>query len=258
MQDVQKILDEMRKAMGANLKPIEEKKYKCFRCQDTGTIFITEDGITKAMDCPDCKASRLSAKWLKKSGISTTDYEKYKLDTFIADTSMAKQMKKEAIDFLQKKDSLGIGFFGKSGGGKTHICIAICQALNKEHYYWQYRERIQEIKNAMYSDAKTYDLLIRQAKEAPCLYIDDLFKGAEANGKLSQQDLQIMFDIINARYIKRHITIISSEFKFRKILDLDEAIGSRLYEMMMPHVVDVFGENRRLRKKLNSCIIEIK
>ena len=110
----------------------------------------------------------------------------------------------------------------------------------------------------MYSDAKTYDLLVRQAKEAPCLYIDDLFKGAETNGKLSQQDLQIMFDIINARYIKRRITIISSEFKFRKILDLDEAIGSRLYEMMMPHVVDVLGENRRLRKKLNSCIIGVK
>lgn len=55
------------------------------------------------------------------------------------------------------------------------------------------------------------------------LYIDDFFKG-----KVSDGDINLAFTLINARYDRRCRTIISSEWSLAEILNLDEAIGSRI------------------------------
>lgn len=226
--------------------PAEEKEYQCEKCKDTGLIKIEKAGQTKVMYCPDCKKKRDLERWLSQSGISKNDYNRYKMTNFLTDTKESSKMADMARRFLNDKNARGIGYFGRSGTGKTHICIAICQEMKKEHHYWRYRTQIQRIKAVMYKDLDQYEELLKIPKTSTCLYIDDLFKGAWTGGVISNQDLQIMFDIIDARYINGLQTIVSSEYKLNQIAGEDEAIGSRLYEMLNPYILHVSGKNRRI------------
>ena len=99
----------------------------------------------------------------------------------------------------------------------------------------------------MYKNLDRYDEMIARVSQLPWLYIDDLFKGAIKGNEMQSQDQQIMFDIINSRYVNRMPTIVSSEFPLDEITIADEGIGSRLKEMLEPYVYTVHGENRRLR-----------
>lgn len=233
----------------ANLKKdeMEEPKYTCNRCKDRGFIAVKENGSTFAMLCPDCTARADQKRWMKRSGITENDYRRYTFDTFTTDTEESQRMKEIALRFLANKDARGMGVFGRPGTGKTHLCIATCQALGKEHYYWQYRNEIQKIKSAMYKDLNSYLDMIDIPKTKPYLYIDDLFKGALVGNDIAQQDKQIMFDIINERYVRNLPTIISSEYSLNQITKSDEAIGSRIFEMLNPYIIKVTGVNRRLK-----------
>lgn len=241
---VDDILKDLKQFM--TMDPPEEKNYQCEKCKDTGFIEIEKDGQTKVMYCQDCKKKRDLELWLSHSGISKNDYDRYKMSAFSEDTKEAEKMADTARRFLNDKAARGIGYFGRSGTGKTHICIAICQEMKKEHHYWRYRTQIQRIKAVMYKDLDQYEELLKIPKTSPCLYIDDLFKGAWNDGGIANQDLQIMFDIIDARYINGLQTIVSSEYKLNKIAEEDEAIGSRLYEILNPYIVYVSGKNRRI------------
>lgn len=100
----------------------------------------------------------------------------------------------------------------------------------------------------MYKDLDRYDEMIESVSRLPWLYIDDLFKGAISNGVMATQDQQLVFDIINSRYVNRLPTIVSSEFPLGTILEADEAIGSRLAEMLKPYIYTVSeAANRRLK-----------
>lgn len=225
-----------------------ESQFPCERCGGTGWLYFKdENGLDKACRCPACKQARDMHRWLRTSGITEENYKRYTINSFKTDNMTAYRMKKVAKEFLENPNANGIGYFGKPGIGKTHICIAICQAMGKEHHYWQYRREIQRIKTVMYKDLKKYDEMIDTVSKLPWLYIDDLFKGAISDGKISTQDQQLMFDIINTRYVNRMNTIVSSEYPLGTILEADEAIGSRLAEMLKPYVFTVNdGRNRRL------------
>ena len=83
------------------------------------------------------------------------------------------------------------------------------------------------------------------------LFIDDLFKlaGKVQNGHLvdvDREELRIIFDIINARYLNHLTTIFSSEYSVNDITVVDEALGSRIFEMVSPYGLLISGKNQRL------------
>ena len=227
--------------------------FNCEKCNDLGFIFIVENGYDKAIECSCHIEKRIKAS-LMTSGISFEEYELKSLDTFKADNEMATLMKDAAIKFLDS-DAKGIGYFGRSGIGKTHICIAICQELTKRkhlaHKYFAYKSEMQKLK-ANYFDAEGYERLISRWVNCDVLYIDDLFKfSTDKNGKTRSQDLEIMFDIINTRYLNKSITIFSSEHTVKDIYNIDEALGSRIFAMVNPYGVKCEGDNRRLKEVKN-------
>ena len=67
--------------------------------------------------------------------------------------------------------------------------------------------------------------------------------------KITESDINIMFELINYRYLNYLPLIVSTEFTVDKLLDFDEAIGSRLYEMSKNYLVEIEGKenNYRLR-----------
>ena len=69
-------------------------------------------------------------------------------------------------------------------------------------------------------------------------------------GKTTESDKNIMFEIINYRYINHLPIIVSSEYDINALLNFDEAIGSRIYEMCKDYLVEIekdLKNNYRLR-----------
>lgn len=222
---------------------------KCKKCNDLGYIITTDAlGYDKAEECSCHKARRIEAT-LRSSGVVYEEYAAKTLNSFLVDTSCACLMKSMATKFLDDTQAIGIGYFGESGTGKTHICIAIAQELTRRrclsHRYFSYRTEIQKLKAAYYKDEAYSDLMGRWI-DAEVLLIDDLFKfSVSKDGSIQQQDLQIMFDIINNRYLNRRITIFSSEYTVAEIKDVDAALGSRIFSMIHPYGMKCEGANRR-------------
>ncbi len=233
--------------------PDAEPQYKCQRCKDTGYITEFVDGVPYAHPCA-CLVQHQVAARLRRSGISAADYARYRFDNFRTDTSESTAMMRMAKQYLAcRRKGEGFAVVGKSGTGKTHICIAICHALTEqygeEHYYFSYRSEIQKIKAAMYKSGE-YERIMEHWRTVPNLYIDDLFKEARIQlqkvYELQSQDRQIMYDLINARLMSKRATLFSSELTMGELLMTDEAIGSRICQMTRNYIYKTTGDNRRL------------
>lgn len=175
--------------------------------------------------------------------LKTRTFETYK--PYNADTSKAKGI---AAIFAKDFKSESIAFIGQPGSGKTHLGMAIMlNFLEKgiQTVYFAYREEITRLKQNI-MDQEIYQKEISKYKHCNVLFIDDLFKG-----KVTDSDIKIMFEIINHRYINRKPVIISSELTIDMLLDVDEATGSRIFEMCRDHLVEMRGKenNYRMRGK---------
>ena len=93
---------------------------------------------------------------------------------------------------------------------------------------------------------------MRALEAVRCLYIDDLFKpirGDRGDIPASAADLRLAFQLINYRYVHRLPTVISSEKYLTEIMDLDEAIGSRIYERARGYILTVNRDAARNRRR---------
>ena len=138
---------------------------------------------------------------------------------------------------------------GRPGTGKTHLCAAVCSALmdqGLELRYFLWREGAARIK-AIVNDAQQYKAEVDLLKTVPVLYLDDFFK--TGRGRPTEGDINLAFEIINARYNNASLlTIISSELTASELLTVDEAVGSRIVERTRGHYVDLSSRpNYRLR-----------
>ena len=248
----------MERIKDENYKP-SSKKYACELCKDSGVIVITDDGEEiPALDAVGmyykytkpckCVLEKQLQESLKRTGLDIEEYQSKNFETFKRDTEEANKMYKLAQDFLKDEHATGIGFFGKSGTGKTHICIAICNELLKKgviHKYFNYRRDIQVLIACRFNE-ETYNKKLSEWMNVNVLYIDDFLKLAKnKDGTYNVQELQISYDIINTRYINKKKTILSSELSVSDIKNVDEAIGSRIFEMIDPYGIKLTGANRR-------------
>jgi DNA replication protein DnaC len=227
---------------------------ECPICGGSGLIWgkTVRDGIEyeNVRDC-DCRLARKVARMLEKSGFDKDRYEEMSLERFLPTPEEASVMKETAIAFLNDRSATGIGYFGASGTGKTHICIAVCRELafkkRVPHRYFAYRKDINAIKALMYGKPDAYILAIAELCAVPVLYMDDVFKLSRNRGVPDNGELRIMHTIINDRYINKRITLFSSECSLAEIAEIDEATGSRIYEMCSPYLMKCKGNNRRIK-----------
>ena len=107
---------------------------------------------------------------------------------------------------------------GQVGSGKTHISVALALNFLQQKIkvvYMPYRDVITKIK-----------------------------------GKVNESDINIMFEIVNYRYLNYKPMIVSSEYTVDMLLAFDEGIGSRIYEMSKSYTVEIskdISNNYRLR-----------
>lgn len=135
-------------------------------------------------------------------------------------------------------------FLGQVGSGKSHLSIAIGLNLLAKGFhviYMSYRDEILKLKQNIL-DEEYYASCIRKYKSAEVLIIDDLFKG-----KINESDINIIFEIINYRYMKNLPIIVSSEFTSERLLYFDEGVGSRIIEMCKDYIIELEGRESNYR-----------
>ena len=217
----------------------EEDGYNCKTCLNKGTIAKLVDlGGGRYSHCfADCQCveTRKSIMRMKRSGLKDI-IKDYTFDKFIDTEPWQKSVKAAAMEYANKPE----GWFflgGQSGAGKTHLCTAICREFllaGKQVRYMLWRDDIVKIKGAV-TDSEEYSKAIDKYKRVDVLYIDDLFKtGKTADNSIQKPtaaDINVAFEIINYRYNNPSLlTIISSELTEDELMDIDEAIGGRIYE----------------------------
>ena len=124
---------------------------------------------------------------------------------------------------------------GTPGCGKTTLCTTIFRAIvegGKPGLYVSWREFARRAK-AVGNDRDDFREETEPLKNTPLLYLDDFWKG-----EIRPADVHLAFELINARYISKKPTILSSENTLEAILRGDEAIGSRLFEMAGGYYMD--------------------
>ena len=221
------------------------QSYKCDKCRDL--TFILDDDV--AVSC-DCRGLRQAERVLKLSGISeefrnkTFDSFNYAYDMQTIDAySKACGYYSSFLDIKGSRKN-SIMFLGQVGSGKTHLSLAIANKLMDDGFgvlYMSYRDVITRIKQNI-MDGEEYERIVARYKNAKVLLIDDLFKGS-----VTKSDINIVFEVVNFRYFNNLPMIVSSEKGARELLDIDEAIGSRLIEMSRDYLVELKGKKLNFR-----------
>lgn len=219
--------------------PVETNEdTKCELCGDTGYRCYIENGYSTVEECECLNAIKFSRN-MKKAGADPN----MNFDTFLMDQDFQKEMSMKATEFALGGYLSGQWFFagGQVGCGKTHICTAILHELIKTNIgckYMAWRDEAVQLK-AIVNQHEEYHQKLMELCKSPVLYIDDFWK-TQQGMKPTQADVNLAFQIINFRYQdKKYVTIISCEHTVKKLMEIDEAVGSRIYERSKAYRVEI-------------------
>ena len=154
------------------------------------------------------------------------------------------------LDFphIEKKFPNSLAILGEVGSGKTTLAMCVLNALMMQNIgvvLANYRDIVDKLK-ASVLDASEYGRIMREYANARVLIIDDLYKQHTA------AELKYVYELINKRYEAGKPVVITSEFEANHLVDIDQAVGSRLLEMCAGETKYIFemrggGLNYRLR-----------
>ena len=230
--------DRLKAKQNGTLEPNPE--YKCSICQDKEWVFrVDEKGYEYAKKC-QCWERNTALRLMASSGISEEDTKKGFKDFNTFNEQGLTLAKNASISYVREFEQIkntrhnSILLCGASGRGKTTLGLAVANNLMQKCInvrYMPYREEVTRLKQEI-TDEYTYSEHMNKLKTAKVLFIDDLLKG-----KITESDINILYEIINYRYLERLPVIVSTEKLVNELLDFDEAIGSRLLEMCKGYVV---------------------
>lgn len=205
-----------------------------------------------------CVAGKLAKSNIASTGIKAEVFDKKTFGAYKPKNDHQKEMLRKAKVFAAGyKPGDSFGLFGSSGIGKSHLCLAACRQIVKDTgcsmKYFDYRKEIQRLR-ALFFKGNEFDTELKEWTNCDLLYIDDLFKFGHKDSELIQGEAQVMYQIINTRYLNGASTVFSSELAVGQIMTLDRAIGSRMAEMIGNNGYYYGDEqlNMRLQKEIEN------
>jgi DNA replication protein DnaC len=251
-------------------KSEDTETFSCSQCKDKGFLLekspdLHEDGTQKLWpngqlkfnevlkDCV-CSKKRQSDHLLKFSEI-TEEFKKMTFGSFVLEGKLEaiRSAHQCAVDYFKVFDQIkdhrcnSISLLGQSGTGKTHLLTALANNLIMKKQvsvlYFPFVEGFNNLKD----DFNLLEEKLTKMKRISVLFIDDLFKG-----RSFPTDFQIeqMFGVINYRYLNHKPIMISSEKTVDELCDIDEALGTRIYQMSKDYTVVIKGDRRVLNHRL--------
>ena len=203
----------------------EKDGINCDKCLNRGyfEMFNEETGNTYIKKC-SCMAKRESILLMRKSGLDNLlncSFQNYETTE-----KWQKSALDMAVDYVNNSDNGWLYFSGQRGGGKTHLCSAICKELmnkGRSVKYMLWTDISQKLDALKYKELD-YKLYMDVIKNTDVLYIDDFLK----NSLHDFTEIKKAYIIINARDLVEKKTIISSENSIYELDDVDSAISGRI------------------------------
>lgn len=197
-------------------------------------------------ECTCAKMRKINR--LIKSSAITEEFQKMGFGNFdesTVDTHIA-EMKQRAMQYYTHFDAIRTErinsalFSGQPGCGKTHLLTAISNNLMHKKQvpvlYFPYRDGMNNISANGFAEK---DHIMQQMKEVDVLFIDDLFKPIGGKPTMKDWMVEIIFEVVNHRYLNKKPMLISTELTFNQLVDIDEALASRIFEMASDFTVIV-------------------
>ena len=228
-----------------------EKYLDCPKCKNKGFIYYLEDNNTIGCRACECYSKRKSIERIKKSGLENLMND-YTFEAYQDTQEWQKKIKQQAVAFLDDNFKKWFYIGGQVGCGKTFICTAITTELinrGRQAVYMLWRDEVVALK-ANVNNYTEYEKRMSELKNAEVLYIDDFFK-TEKGKEPTPADVNIAFELLNYRYNNPElITIISSERMVDELMQIDEAVGCRIYQRAKDYNLSIkpdMNKNMRLR-----------
>ncbi len=227
------------------------KGYDCPECLNRGYFQAVKDDTTVMRACR-CMKIRRNLIRLKNSGFAGQS-ERFTFDSYKTSSEWQKRARTTAMRYVQENPDKWLFFGGQSGCGKTHLCTAVCMELIRQEHdvkYVQWRDLVHYLEGNRFKEEK-YSSKILELQDIEILYIDDLLKTTHKVREKpapSENEMNIAYEIINARVVSGKKTIISSEMHIGDISGLDEATGGRISENSEGWQIQInYQENRNYR-----------
>lgn len=199
---------------------------------------IDENGCIFLRDC-ECMRRRRSIRRIERSGLKDA-VKRYTLKNFQTPERWQEAAKRMARDYITRREGWFVAA-GHSGSGKSHLCTAICGELMTAGFdtrYVLWRDLTTKAK-AVINDHVAYQEIVEPLKYTELLYIDDFLKTGKGQ-EPTTADINLAFEILNFRYNESTaLTVLSTELTLDAIIDLDEALGSRIYERSKKHYLNL-------------------
>ncbi|MFJ7974872.1 ATP-binding protein [Peribacillus sp. NPDC096379] len=143
-----------------------------------------------------------------------------------------------------------IALLGQPGSGKTHLLTAIANNLmqrkNISVLYFPYVEGFNDLKD----DFEKLATKLARMRQVDVLFIDDLFKPLKGEPRATIWQIEQMYAVINYRYLNHKPILVSSELTVDEIVNVDEALGTRIYQMCQNYTVAIKGDRNILNYRL--------
>ncbi len=236
----------------------EEKQYDCPKCQDQ-LGYIQGEWPNEVWIRCSCIEWRRAQRLMKSSEI-TEEFKKLGFKNF--NTKGKPQVIQDAYDcaleYFQEFDAIkcqrqnSIALLGQPGAGKTHLLTAVANNLiNRLHVpvlYFPYVEGFNDLKD----DFDKLEEKVERMKKVDVLFIDDLFKptGRERKPRATEWQIEQMYAVVNNRYLNHMPIMVSSELTVDELCNVDEALGTRIYQMCKDFTVVIKGDRKILNHRL--------
>lgn len=236
----------------------EEKQYDCPKCKDQ-LGYIKGEWPNEVWVRCSCIEWRRAQKLMKSSEI-TEEFKRLGFKNFCTDgkPQVVIDAYECALEYYQDFENVrnerrnSIALLGQPGAGKTHLLTAIANNLiQRKHVsvlYFPYVEGFNDLKE----DFDKLEEKLERMKKVDVLFIDDLFKptGRDRKPRATEWQIEQMYAVINHRYLNHQPIMISSELTVDELVDVDEALGTRIYEMCQDFCVVIKGDRKILNHRL--------
>jgi DNA replication protein DnaC len=117
-------------------------------------------------------------------------------------------------------------------------------------FYFPWVEGIKELTNAQSEQKQD---IIHRMQRCEVLFLDDLFKG---RGKPTDFQFEIAWSVLNYRYLNNKPILVSTERSMSDLLDIDEAMGSRIGEVTRNYRSVINGDRKEMNHRILGMLEE--
>lgn len=226
-------------------------RYACPHCRDTGSV----------QGAP-CVCVAEAARTLRREEINATSplalcgFDSFQLERYSTQPepelgSSPREYMGKVLNYCRRyaenfgPQSRGLLFIGSAGLGKTHMALAIADAVLNRGFDVLYTSSaaLAAQLGREHFDLREEDPWLDACKEADLLILDDL--GTEY---ISQLTISVLYELINTRMLCRRPTIYTSNIVESNVFEAryTEKVASRILGSCQ--VFKFFGTDQRIRK----------